>query len=266
MMSEGYETVAYAVADGVATIMLNRPEGLNAWNEQLGHDLRDALDAAGEDAEVRAVVLSGAGRGFSSGADLRGGFALTPTGKPDLYGRLSKVYNPVIIGVRELPKPVVAAVNGGAVGVGASLALACDLIVAAESAYFLLAFANIGLSIDGGASELLAGRVGFTRAAELSLLADRLPAAEALAWGLVNSVVADGELLGAATAVALKLAAGPPGAYGAIKSLLNQSCFPGLADALEREAVLQQERGESEDFAEGVAAFMDKRSAVFKGR
>jgi 2-(1,2-epoxy-1,2-dihydrophenyl)acetyl-CoA isomerase len=265
-MSEGYETVAYDAVDGVATITLNRPEGLNAWNAQLGFDLRDALAAAGDDSTVRAVVLTGAGRGFSSGADLRGGFSLTPAGKPDLAARLREVYNPVIRGVRELAKPVVAAVNGGAVGVGASLALACDLIVAGESAYFLLAFANIGLSIDGGASELLTARVGFTRAAELALLADRLAASEALSWGLVNTVVPDGQLLETAGAVAAKLAAGPPGAYAAIKSLLNESCFAGLEDALEREAVRQQERGESEDFAEGVSAFVEKRAAVFKGR
>ncbi len=265
-MSEGYETVAYDVADGVATITLNRPEGLNAWDERLGFDLLAALAAAGEDAAVRAVVLTGAGRGFCSGADLRGGFSLTPEGKPDLYARLRDAYNPVILGVRDLAKPVVAAVNGGAVGVGASLALACDLIVAGESAYFLLAFANIGLSIDGGASELLAGRIGFTRAAELALLAGRLPAGQALAWGLVNTVVPDGELLQTAATMAAKLAAGPPGAYAAIKSLLNDSCFARLEDALEREAVLQQERGESADFTEGVAAFMERRAAVFEGR
>ena len=265
-MSEGFETVAYGVTGGVATITLNRPEGLNAWNAQVGRDLHGALEGAAEDAGVRAVVLTGAGRGFSSGADLRDGFALTPTGTPDLHASLVQLYNPVILGLRALPKPVVAAVNGGAVGVGASLALACDLIVAAESAYFLLAFANIGLSIDGGASVLLAGRVGFTRAAELALLAGRLPASQALGWGLVNQVVADAELRDSAATLAGRLAAGPPGAYAAIKTLLNQSCFAGLEDALEREAVLQGDLGRSADFAEGITAFTDKRTAVFQGR
>lgn len=265
-MSADFETVGFVIADGVATITLDRPEALNAWNEQLGLDLRGALTTAAADPAVRAVLLTGAGRGFSSGADLRGGFNVTDDGKPDLYGRLHDLYNPVILGVRQLPKPVIAAINGGAVGVGASLALACDLIVAAESAYFLLAFANIGLSVDGGASELLAGRVGFTRAAELALLAERLGAAEALAAGLINAVVPDSELLDAARARAVQLAAGPPGAYAAIKTLLNRTCFGALADVLEQEAQLQQERGASADFIEGVSAFLEKRPASFSGQ
>jgi 2-(1,2-epoxy-1,2-dihydrophenyl)acetyl-CoA isomerase len=264
-MSALYETVGYAVADGVATITMNRPEGLNAWNEQMGLDLVEALSAVGADDAARAVVVTGAGRAFSSGADLRGSFPLTEDGQPDLYGRLHDLYNPIILGVRRLPKPVIAAVNGPAVGVAASFAFAADLILAAESAYFLLAFANIGLSIDGGASELLAGRIGFSRTAELSLLADKVSAQEALSWGLVNRVLPDAELMAGAHALAARLAAGPPGAYAAIKTLLNDSCFPNLEAALEHEAVLQQARGESADFAEGVAAFTEKRLPRFTG-
>jgi 2-(1,2-epoxy-1,2-dihydrophenyl)acetyl-CoA isomerase len=265
-MSAVYETVGYSVADGIATVTLNRPEGLNAWNDQLALDLVAAFAAAGEDSEARAVVLTGAGRAFSSGADLRSGLPMNAAGKPDLYGHLHDIFNPAILAVRQLPKPVVAAVNGGAVGIGVSLVLACDLIVAAESSYFLLAFANIGLSIDGGASALLAARVGFTRAAEMALLADRISPLLALDWGLINQVVPDDELLDTVMAGAAKLAAGPPGAYAAIKTLLNESCFAGLETAMEREAVLQQARGESEDFAEGVTAFLEKRTAHFSGR
>jgi 2-(1,2-epoxy-1,2-dihydrophenyl)acetyl-CoA isomerase len=264
-MSALYETVGYAIADGVATVTMNRPEGLNAWNEQLGVDLHEALLAVDADDAVRVVVITGAGRAFSSGADLRGGFPVTEAGKPDLHGRLHDLYNPIILGVRQLPKPVVAAVNGPAVGVAASLAFACDLIVSVESAYFLLAFANIGLSIDGGASSLLAGRIGFTRAAELALLADKLSATEALNWGLINRVVPDGELEASVGALAARFAAGPPGAYAAIKTLLNESCFANLESALEREAVLQQARGESQDFLEGVQAFTEKRLPHFSG-
>jgi 2-(1,2-epoxy-1,2-dihydrophenyl)acetyl-CoA isomerase len=264
-MSADDVTVEVTISDGVAAITLNRPDALNAWNEDLGHELAAALNAARTNRSVRSILLTGAGRAFCSGADLRGGFSLTPEGKPDLLSRLRDNYNPVILAIREIEKPVVAAVRGGAVGVGASLALAADLVIAADSAYFLLAFANIGLSVDGGASVLLAGRVGFTRAAELALLAERVSAADALSWGLINRVVPDAELLDTAGALAAQLGAGPPGAYAAIKALLNESCFAGLETALEREALLQQARGESADFAEGVTAFLEKRPARFTG-
>jgi 2-(1,2-epoxy-1,2-dihydrophenyl)acetyl-CoA isomerase len=261
-----FETVLVDVEQGVVRITLNRPDALNAWIPQLGRELKTALDQAAADPDVRAVVLSGAGRGFSSGADLKGGFTSTPEGKPDVLTPLREVYNPLLLTVRELPKPVVAAVRGSAVGIGASLALACDLIVASESAYFLMAFANIGLALDGGASPLLIGRVGYSRATEIAMLAERIPAADALAWGLVNRVVPDVELAGEAGRIASQLASGPPGSYATIKETLNAAAFPRFAELLELEAVRQQERANSADFTEGVMAFVEKRAPNFTGQ
>ena len=260
------ETVELSVADRVAWITLTRPEALNAWTRQLGEELLSALERAAGDEEVRAVVLTGAGRAFSSGADLKGGVGLTPEGKPDVLTPLREVYNPLILRVREFSKPTIAAVNGPAVGIGWSLALAADLIVAAESAYFLLAFANIGLSIDGGASATLAARIGHTRAAEIALLAERIPAARALEWGLVNRVVADAQLVPAVSELAGRLAAGAPGSYASIKRSINDAAYADFASVLDAEAVLQQQRAESADFAEGVVAFLQKRPANFSGR
>jgi 2-(1,2-epoxy-1,2-dihydrophenyl)acetyl-CoA isomerase len=260
------ETVELSVTDGVAWITMNRPDALNAWTRQLGEELLAALERAAEDDEVRTVVLTGAGRAFSSGADLKRGVGLTPEGKPDVLTPLREVYNPLILRVRGLEKPTIAAVNGPAVGIGWSLALAADLIVAASSAYFLLAFANIGLSIDGGVSATLTARVGHTRAAEIALLAERIPADRALEWGLVNRVVADGELRGAVAELAGRLAAGPPGSYASIKQGINDVAYGRFAEILDAEAVLQQQRAESADFAEGVVAFLQKRPASFSGR
>lgn len=260
-----FETVLLDVERRIARITLNRPQALNAWNMQLGRELHAALDHAAADPEIRAVVLTGAGRAFSSGADLKGGVPLTPEGKPDVLTPLREVYNPLIAAVRELPKPVLAAVRGGAVGIGASLAMAADLIVASESAYFLMAFANIGLGTDGGASPLLAARVGFARASEIALLAARIPAAQALEWGLVNRVVPEDELLEATGELAARLADGPPGSYAAIKATLNASVFPNFAELLDLEAVVQQERASSDDFIEAVLAFSQKRVPTFTG-
>src|SRR5918992_3676853 len=184
------ETVTLERRAGELWITLNRPDALNAWNKQLGLDLQAALrEAAGDD--VRAVVITGAGRAFSSGADLREGFDTTPAGHPDLETLLHERYHPIIAGLRRLPKPVVAKVNGPAVGIGCSLALVCDLIVASEAAYFLPAFVNIGLVPDGGSSLLLPERVGLARATEMAMLGERIPAARALEWGLINRVAAD---------------------------------------------------------------------------
>jgi 2-(1,2-epoxy-1,2-dihydrophenyl)acetyl-CoA isomerase len=265
MVSLELETVELEVREAVGWITLSRPQALNAWTAQLGRELIAALDRCAGDPAVRAVVITGAGRAFSAGADLRSGDLFDEDGKVDVLTPLREIYNPVIMRVRSLPKPVVAAVNGAAAGIGCSLALAADLIVAAESAYFLLAFASIGLTLDGGASALLIGRVGYTRACEIGLLAERIPAARALDWGLVNRVVSDTDLLTNATALAVKLAAGASGSYGAIKRTLNRAAWPDLAELLDLEAVLQQERASSADFMEGVAAFLGKRPASFTG-
>jgi 2-(1,2-epoxy-1,2-dihydrophenyl)acetyl-CoA isomerase len=266
-MSE-LETVNLAIADGAATIELNRPETLNAWNLQLGLDLRAAIERVRDDSSVRAVMITGAGRGFSSGADLReerepveGEDAV-----PDFSARLREVYHPILVGIREMPKPVLAAVNGPAVGIGCSLALACDLIVAAESAYFLLAFINIGLIPDGGSTAFLPARIGFTRAAEMMLLGERVPASQALDWGLVNRVVADGELAAEARALTDRLAAGPGVAYANAKALINRRTYPDLDLQLEAEADAQREQGRTADFIEGVLAFVEKRPPRFAGR
>jgi len=259
------ETVELDRDERVGWITLNRPEALNAWNPQLGHDLGLALDRLAADADVRAIVVTGAGRAFSSGADLRSGALVGADGKPDVGTPLREIYHPLILRVRALEKPVVAAVNGPAVGIGCSLALVCDLVVAAESAYFLMAFASIALGLDGGASATLVARVGLTRAAEIALLADRIPASQALEWGLANRVVADHELRAAAGELAARLATGPPGSHAAIKRTLNEATYPRLAEVLELEAELQQQRAESSDFIEAVTAFLQKRPPSFSG-
>ncbi len=260
------ETIDCRRSDGVAWLILNRPSTLNAWTLQLGQELTQALDDVAADPRVRAVVLTGAGRAFSSGADLRADTgATTSDGKPDIESPLRDTYHPLILRVRTVPKPVVAAVNGPAVGIGCSLALACDLIVAARSAYFLMAFVNIGLGLDGGASQSLVARVGHARAFEIAYLGERIGADRALSWGLVNQVVDDGELEPAVAELAGRLAAGPPGSYSAIKRAINERAYAGFAEQLELEAMLQQERAQSSDFAEGVAAFLGKRPPQFTG-
>ncbi len=256
------------VADGTATIELNRPAALNAWNAQLGADLLTAVRRAAEDDAVRALLITGAGRAFSSGADLKeiSGGASTPEGRPDVYRTLTERYHPIMHAIREVPKPVITAVNGPAVGIGCSLALCCDLIVAAESAYFRLAFVNIGLVPAGGSSLFLPTRVGMARASELSMLGERLSAARALEWGLINRVVADERLREETAALAARLAAGPTRSYAGTKRQLNNWLYARMAEQLELEARIQQEMAGSDDFLEGAMAFVEKRAARFSGR
>ena len=260
-----HETIDVRIEGSAATIELNRPDALNAWNEQLGRDLLGAVSSLGADEAVRAVMITGAGRAFSSGADLKEQRTSDNGEAPDLSQRLKSLYNPIILGIREMPKPVLAAVNGPAVGVGCSLALACDLIVTARSAYFLLAFVNIGLVPDGGTTATVPARAGIARAAEMAMLGERVPAPQALEWGLVNRVVADDELAAEAAALRARLAAGPTRSYANSKRLLNRRVLAGLDQQLEAEADAQREQGETADFVEGVVAFVQKRPASFTG-
>lgn len=262
------DTVNLTLLDGAATIELNRPQTLNAWNKQLGEDLLTALDQAAADEAVRAVRITGAGRAFSSGADLSdiSGDDLTPEGRPNVYGVLTERYHPIMHAIREMEKPVVATVNGGAVGIGCSLALCCDLVLAAQSAYFLLAFVNIGLVPDGGSSLFVPTRVGMARAAEMAMLGERVGAAQALDWGLINRVFADEDLARESAALMARLAAGPTRSYAASKRQLNNQLYSNMSEQLELEAKLQQEMAGSDDFLEGVGAFLAKRPANFSGR
>ena len=264
-LEHAYETVNLYRRGGELRIELNRPDAMNAWDTQFGQDLLAAVERAAAD-DVRAVVLTGAGRAFSSGADLKAGFDPTPEGHPDVLTPLRERYHPIIAGLRRLPKPVLAAVNGPAVGIGCSLALAADLIVIRESAYFLLAFVNIGLVPDGGSSLLVPERIGFTRAAEMAMLGERIGARKAVEWGLANRAVADDEFDAEVDALAAKLAGGPTAAYAGIKRELNGWLFARMEEQLALEAEIQQQSAASDDFREGVFAFLQKRAPEFTGR
>ena len=266
MDSEAYTTLALHRRGAGARIELARPETMNAWNAELGVELLHAITAVARDDDVRALTITGQGRGFSSGADLKAGFDPTPDGHPDVRTTLRERYHPIITTIRTMPKPVLAAVNGPAVGIGCSLALACDLVVARRSAYFLLAFVNIGLVPDGGSSLFVPTRVGHARASEMAMLGERIGAEQALQWGLVNRVWDDAAFEGEVDALAQRLADGPTRSYAGTKRALNAWLFPRIDEQLELEAELQQQMAASSDFAEGVAAFAGRRAPVFRGR
>src|SRR3954452_4110097 len=221
-----YEMVIWEVDDGVGRLTLNRPDTLNAWTADFGRELKSVIENEAADDSVRSVLVTGAGRGFSSGGDLKAGCDPHPEdGMPDVRKELHELYHPVIAGVRRLPKPVVAAVNGPAVGIGCSLALACDLVMAAESAFLGLAFVNIGLMPDGGSTAFVPPAVGKARAFQMALLGERIPAQQALEWGLVNWVRPDDALMGEANALVQRLAGGPTRSYASSKEALNRAIY-----------------------------------------
>jgi 2-(1,2-epoxy-1,2-dihydrophenyl)acetyl-CoA isomerase len=259
-----YEHLIWEQDGGAVRITLNRPDTLNAWNDDFGHELKRAIvDAA--DPSVRAVLITGAGRGFSSGADLKSGFQPAEDGMPDIAKELNELYHPIIAGVRRLEKPVVAAVNGPAVGIGASLALACDLVLMAESAYLGLAFVNIGLMPDGGSTLFVPAAVGKARAFQMALLGERVDAARALDWGLVNFVHPDDRLIDEADALVKRLASGPTRSYAGSKRALNQMLYPDMDEQLALESELQHALARTRDFQEGALAFVEKRDPSFQG-
>lgn len=252
--------------EGVATLTLNRPESMNSLSVALKEALLAATREVADDPAVRAVVLTGTGRGFCVGQDLREHVALLEAGDPSPLSTVTKHYNPLILTLARMPKPVIAAVNGMAAGAGAGLAFACDFRIAAIRAGFLIAFANVGLSLDSGVSWTLPRLVGQARATALSLLAEPIPAEAALEMGLVNAVVEPEHLLPTAHELAARLAAGPTAAYAAIKESIAYAASSDLESALAKEGELQAKMGRTDDHRNATAAFVAKETPRFSGR
>ncbi len=261
-----YQTIEYAVAAGIARLTLNRPERLNSFNTLMHQEVRHALTALAADTEARVLILTGAGRGFCAGQDL-GDRASVPAGAPaDLGESIERYYNPLILMLRRLPLPVIAAVNGVAAGAGANIAFACDLVLAARSASFVQAFARIGLVPDCGGTWIVPRLVGAARAMGLALLGEKLPATQAAQWGLIWRCLEDDELGAEVDSLAERLAAAPTRALARAKQLIWQSANRTLEQQLDAERDAQRELGYSADYAEGVAAFIGKREPRFTGR
>lgn len=255
-------TLIYSIENSIATISLNRPESYNAFIEEMAFALIDALEKANKDEKVRVVVLTGEGKAFCSGQDLK-----ECLDDPDMsfYKYVDERYNVVISAIRNMPKPVICRLNGIAAGAGASLAMACDLIIASEKASLMEVFINVGLVLDSGSSYFLPRLVGSQKAFELATTAQKVSAQQAAEWGMINEVVAPEELDNAVKKWADYYANAPTKSIGMIKKMLNQSFESDLNTMLNLERDLQQQAGESEDYKEGISAFLEKRKAQFKG-
>jgi 2-(1,2-epoxy-1,2-dihydrophenyl)acetyl-CoA isomerase len=254
------------VKDGVCWLRLNRPDRRNAWTADLGAATTEALARADADPEVRCVVITGEGAAFCAGVDLRDGFEQTPGGDPDLYGMHHRHFVPTITAIRTAGLPVITAVNGPAVGFGASLAMAGDFVLMGESAFLLLAFVSLGLNPDSGGTHMLPALVGRQRANEIAMLGEPLPAAKAAEWGIAHRAVPDAALIDEAATLAARLAVGPTKAYAGIKRAFNAGERPSLVEQLDLEGRLVHELATTADFGEGVAAFLERRPARFTGR
>lgn len=262
----GYETIDFAIADGAARLTLNRPDRLNSFNVDMHRELQAALDEIDQNGAVRVLLITGAGRGFCAGQDLSDR-AVAPGGEaPDLGESVEKRYNPLIRRLTSLPMPVVCAVNGVAAGAGASLAFASDIVIAAKSAKFIMSFANIGLVPDSGSSWALPRLAGQARALGLALTGEPLPAETAAAWGLIWKCVEDEKLAEEAGALTAKFAAAPTRGLAETKKLIRTAFTRPLGEQLDLERDKMRELGRSEDYREGVDAFLNKRKPVFKGR
>lgn len=256
-----YETILFDVSNGIANLTLNRPDVFNAFNEQLSADVLDALKKTAKDKSIRVLVISGAGKAFCSGQDLKS----IAGKKRSLSESIHKRYNPMIRAIRNLPIPVIAKLNGVAAGAGCSLALACDMIIASEAASLIEVFVNVGLVLDSGSSYFLPRLVGSARAFELSTLGSKVSATQAAEWGMVNKVVPPDTLDAEVQALAERYAKAPTKAIGLMKKMLNKSFQSDLDTMLEYEAYCQEIAGRSDDYNEGVTAFVEKRPPVFTG-
>jgi len=261
-----YEQIRFETADGIARITLNRPDRLNSFTTQMHGELRDALSRVATAGDARVVLLTGAGRGFCAGQDLSDRDVAPGAAPVDLGASIAVNYRPLVLALRNLPVPVVCAVNGVAAGAGANVALACDIVVAAKSASFIQAFCRIGLVPDSGGTFFLPRLVGTARAMGLAMLGDKLPAEQAAAWGLIWKCVEDAELVTTTDALLTQLAQAPTRGLAAIKRVLHASAGNTLEQQLDLERDTQRELGYSDDYREGVAAFLEKRPPRFTGR